>query len=965
MERATQELLDRLHQGRGIAGQVVHVERIPPRPAAYDQPDPPLDPSLVRALATQGVRRLYTHQARALELVRAGRDVVAATPTASGKSLVYTLPVLEALARDPEAKALFLFPLKALEQDQLAAINQLAAMAGLDPPAAVYDGDTPAGARQRLRQAPPPVIISNPDMVHAAICAYPEAWRGFLANLRFLVIDEVHTYRGIFGTHVAQVLRRLLRLAAAQGAEPTFVLSSATIANPAQHAAALTGRRFSGEQIIDFSGAPSPGRDFVMINPVGAASTTAARLLVKSLHAGLATICFTRSRLHTELIHSWVTRAHPELAGKVAGYRAGFLPEERRAIERALAGGRLQAVVTTSALEMGIDIGGLDVCILVGYPGSHINTWQRGGRVGRAGRESLIFLVAQPDALDQYFIGHPEQFFSRPLEAAVLDPDNSHVVGRHLVCAAAEQPLGPEEKFFDLQAHAGVTQQLEQSGELLRDAEGLRLFAARQRPQRFVDLRGAGESFSIVDPQGRVVGGLDGVRVFKEGYPGAIYLHQTRQYEVTRLEMEQRRVQARPCRVDYFTRPRSEKQTEIIQEIGRRPLGNFLAHHGRLKVTEWVTGFERRRLSGGDLMGVYGLELPPLIFETHGLWVDIEDGVRGLVEAAGRHFMGAIHALEHAAIGLFPLLVLSDRGDLGGISIPLHPQTGRAAVFIYDGVPGGVGLAERGYELIDELLQKVEELLASCDCQDGCPACVHSPKCGSGNKPLDKEGALLVVRGMLGKEDLVTPERRARPAPPRPRRRPPATDAPLRYCVMDLETQRLASEVGGWQNSHLMRVSVAVLFDSVTGRYTAYPEDRVGEMLKRMAEFEMVVGFNIRRFDYQVLSAYTAEDLARLPTLDLLAEVHDRLGYRLSLQALASATLGAAKGADGLQAVRWWRQGNMKDLTEYCRLDVKLTRDLFLFGQDQGHLLFTRKKDAAVLRVPVDWSWPSLRERWT
>ena len=963
MDSPLHKMMAALERGRGFSGQVAHLEHQPPRTARWADPDPPLPPELTRALASQGIGRLYTHQARALELIRAGRDLVTATPTASGKTLVYSLPVLEGILADPSAKALFLFPLKALEQDQLTAFNSLAAMAGLAPPAAIYDGDTPPGKRRRLREHPPPVLISNPDMLHQAVCAYPQAWQEFLANLRWIVIDEVHTYRGVFGTHVVQVLRRLLRLAQAAGSNPVFILCSATIANPASHARALTGRDFAPDQVVDDCGAPASGRHFALINPHGAASTTAAHLVGQAVERDLATICFTRSRIHTELIHAWVTRANPDLRKKIAGYRAGFLPEERRKIERYLSTGRLKAVVTTSALEMGIDIGGLDVCILVGYPGSHINTWQRSGRVGRAGRDSLVCLVAQPDALDQYYLNHPRYFFERPLEAAILDPDNRHVVSRHLTCAAAEQPLDAGDAFFDLELHQPALAELVAAGDLLEDAEGGRYFAARKRPQRFVDLRGAGESHAVVDPSGRVVGSMDGVRVYKEGYPGAVYLHQIRQYEVTRLDLEQRRVEVRPVRVDYYTRPRSEKETEILEELGRRPAGNFLVHHGRLKVTETITGFERRRLSGGDLMGVYPLDLPPLTFETHGLWVDIEDGVRGLVEKSGRHFMGAIHALEHAAIAMFPLFVLSDRGDLGGISIPLHPQTGRAAVFIYDGVPGGVGLAEAGYELIEGLLGKVEELLDTCECEEGCPACVHSPKCGSGNKPLDKQGALLVARAMLGKEELVAPAApiKAKPkAKPRPAARP---EDPLSYCVMDLETQKLAQDVGGWGNTRLMRVSVAVLYDGMNDAFEVYEEKAAPDLIRRMAEFEMVVGFNILRFDYTVLSAYTTQDLKKLPTLDLLGDVHQALGHRLSLDDLASATLGAAKSADGLQAVAWWREGNLADLTRYCQHDVEITRDLFLKGQEAGHLLFQRKRDQVKLKVPVDWSWTSLRQR--
>ncbi|MFH1058881.1 MAG: DEAD/DEAH box helicase [Pseudomonadota bacterium] len=945
-----------------FAGQIAHLEVLPARPPSLAPAE--LPPALARALAGQGIVSLYSHQARALKLARAGRDLVAATPTASGKTLVYALPVLERLLQDPSAKALFLFPLKALEQDQLQALNALAFTAGLGPVAAVYDGDTPPAARKRLRENPPPILISNPDMLHLGVCAYPQAWEAFLKNLRWVVIDEVHTYRGVFGSHVAQVLRRLMRLARAQGARPQFVLSSATIANPGQHAEALTGRSFAPEQIIAQSGAPAAGRRFALVNPLGAASTAAGHLLAAAVRSGLSAICFTRSRLHTELIQAWITRSQPDLKNRIAGYRAGFLPEERRRIEHALAQGRLAGVVTTSALEMGIDIGGLDVCILVGYPGSQIRTWQRGGRVGRAGRESLICLVAEPDALDQYFLNHPREFFDRPVEAAVLDPDNPYVVGPHLLCAAAEQPLLPDDGFFDLDRHAATVAELEGRGELLRDAEGRRLFASRKRPQRLVDLRGAGESFAILGPGGKVVGSLDGVRVFKEGYPGAIYLHQTVSYQVRDLDFTMKRVNVAPRTADYYTRARSDKETEIIEETGRRPVANFLVRQGRLKVTETVTGYERRRLSGGELLGVFPLDLPPLIFESYGLWIDIDDAVRRRVEAAGRHFMGSIHALEHAAISLMPLVVLCDRGDLGGISIPLHPQTRKAAVFIYDGVPGGVGLAEAGFEHIEDLLERVEGLLEACPCEEGCPACVHSPKCGSGNKPLDKDGALLLTRILLGRVDLSAAACAEEPAPlaAAPEIIVRRADDGLRTVVFDLETQRLANEVGGWQNSHLMRISVGVAYDSARDEFISFSEREANKLIALLGQAELVIGFNCKRFDYAVLGAYTAQDLKRLPTLDLMEDVTACLGHRLSLQALGEATLNAAKSADGLQAVAWWREGRMEELTAYCQQDVKLTRDLFRHGQEHGHLLFERK-EKGLMRVPVDWSWEALRRR--
>ena len=776
------------------------------------------------------------------------------------------------------------------------------------------------------------------------------------------MIDEVHTYRGVFGSQVVQVLRRLMRLAALYGSKPQFILCSATVANPREHAQALTGHELVPQGVVDQSGAPAASRSFALINPLSAASTTASRLFTAAIRRGLSTICFTKSRLHTELIHTWVTRSHPELRDKIAGYRAGFLPTERRGIERDLASGRLLGVISTSALEMGIDIGELDVCILVGYPGSHISTWQRGGRVGRAGRDSLVAMVANPDALDQYFLKHPQRFFERPVEAAVIDPDNPQIVGPHLVCAAAEEPLEiAAESHFDLETHAQTLEQLSLEGRILLDAEGERWFSSLKRPQRLIDLRGAGETFAIVGPGGKVIGSLDGVRVYKEGYPGAVYLHRTKSYVVRNLDWEERKVFVLPAEAAYYTRSRSDKETEILEETGRRPVANFLVRQGRVKVTETVTAYERRHLRGGELLGVFPLEMPPLTFETHGLWIDIEHAVRKLVEKKGFHFMGSIHALEHAAIAMFPLFALCDRGDIGGISIPLHPQTEKAAVFIYDGVPGGVGLAERGYEIIEELLAKVVELLEGCDCEEGCPACVYSPKCGAGNKPLDKDGALLLTRILLGMEELDPVQDEPAPMIGFQDTDEQAANGAPRFGVMDLETQRLAGEVGGWGNSHLMMVSVGVVYDSKDDACTAYSDKQVIRLIKALNQVDLVIGFNIIRFDYKVLSAYTPQKLNQLPTLDLLMDIYKRLGFRLSLQALGEATLDAGKSADGLQAVEWWRSGELEKLTSYCVKDVELTRDLFLYGQENGYLLYNNKQGQK-LRIPVDWTWDSLKK---
>ncbi len=944
---------------RNFSDELAHYEHLPAREAVYGRVDPPWPEPLARALKSLGVGRLYSHQAEAVAAVRSGQDVLVATPTASGKSLIYNLPVFESILEDDETRALYLFPLKALAQDQLRMIQELSFGSARPVRAAVYDGDTPPAARNKLRAEPPHILLTNPDMLHHGLLAHHEAWSGFWEKLRYVVIDEVHTYRGIFGSHVAQILRRLTRICRRAGSEPRLLLSSATIHDPRTFVQALTGRQFT---VIDKHGAPVAGRDWCFLNPSLAGSTTAARLLEAGVRQGFQTIVFTRSRRLTELITMWVMRSAPDLADRIASYRAGFLPEERRGIEARLASGRLAGVISTSALEMGIDIGHLDVCVLVGYPGTIINTWQRAGRVGRSGRESAVVLIAGADALDQYFMKNPADFFGRSYEAAVLDPDNAHVVAEHLVCAAAESPLEAGEPEFDLERHQGVVADLVRTGQLLREADGRRWFAGPKAPHRKVNIRGMGDTFVIsLHDSRRLIGHIDGGRALKECHPGAIYLHQAEQYEVTRLDLKARRVTVRPVNVGYFTRVLTDKQTEILSELKRRPVHNFLVHLGRLKVTETVVGYEKRRISGQELLGTFDLDLPPQTFETIGLWIDISDALRRLVAERGGHFMGSIHALEHGAIAMFPLFALCDRHDVGGIAYPAHPQTGRAAVFIYDGHAGGVGLSERGFEIIEDLLHKTLGLIRDCGCLDGCPSCIHSPKCGSGNKPLDKAGAVALLEGLLGKTPLPVEEAPPLDAPSRKKRVREGSPG-LRYGFFDLETLRLADEVGGWGNISLMGLAVAVIYDRAADQFTEFFEPDVEALIEKLLTFDLVVGFNVLRFDYTVLSGYIDFDFSTVPTLDMLDDVFQLLRFRLSLDHLATENLGAAKTGDGLDAVKWWRAGDRQKVIDYCRRDVELTRDLFELGARQGHLVY-RDREGHRLRIPVDWSEPAVVRR--
>ncbi|MFH1123865.1 MAG: DEAD/DEAH box helicase, partial [Pseudomonadota bacterium] len=869
------------------------------------------------------------------------------------------ISIVHALLKKQTAKALYLFPLKALEQDQLKNLATLTnQIREKKISAMIYDGDTSAYRRKQIRSSIPDILVTNPDMLHSGILAYHHNWEKLFENLAYVVLDEVHTYRGIFGSHMNQIVRRLKRVCRLYGSSPQFILLSATVSNPGVFGESLIGE---GIEVVDVSGAPRAGQHFLFMNPASSANFSAARLFTDCIQAGFRTIAFTQSRKITELIHVWVSQLSPRLRGKISSYRAGFMPEERREIEKRLASGDLLGVVSTSALEMGIDIGYLDVCILVGYPGTIINTWQRGGRVGRSGRESMIILIAKPDALDQYFMKHPDDFFERPYEAAILDPHNPYVVEAHLPCAAAENPLTLDDSQYWSKDLARHLEKLEIEGTLSRTAEGKPAwFSTRRNPHQGVNIRSAGASFTIFEKAtGGAIGTVDGIRALKECHPGAVYLHRAKQYLVDRLDLEKKDIIAHPSELKYFTRARSEKETEILEIFRSRPKGQFLVREGRVKVTEWITGFEKRALPGQEMLGVLPLDLPPQTFETIGFWVEIESPIQKRIEEERLHFMGGIHAIEHAAIGIFPLFALCDRNDIGGISYTLHPQLGKSAIFIYDGYPGGVGLAQHGFEVVLELLERTLNLLTSCECEDGCPSCIHSPKCGSGNKPLDKRAAIMILEFLVGRvplgqqaegpvedgpEPLLAPREEPSPKPREPR-----------IIYLDLETQRSAQEVGGWQNCHLMRISVAVIFDSLENRFLTFTEEQVDDLLLHLEKADLIVGFNIKRFDYAVLGAYTGKDLRNLPTFDILEDIYQRLGFRLGLDHLAGETLNRGKSADGLQALEWFKQGEMEKLTDYCRQDVEVTRDLFLFGLKNGHVIYrTKQKDQRVM-LRVDW----------
>ncbi len=1023
-------LIEEIHRDTRLGGQLRYAAHLPGSEARYGELDPPLPEPVARALGRWGVPRLWQHQTEGIAAVRRGENVLITTPTASGKSLVFQVPPLEEAIRGGPGHGLFLFPLKALGQDQRGKFLHLAEAAGLPPEIAgceIYDGDTPGSKRTAIRKNFPRVVISNPDMLHLGVLGHWTGWGPFLADLRWIVLDELHTYRGIFGSHFHHVLQRFLRLCRSVGSDPVLIASSATAANAGEFAETLTGRRFHW---ISESGAPREGRHLLLFQPEASPYTTALQLFVRFVNAGLKTIVFTKARRITELLYSWLRRQEPSLASRVASYRAGFLAEERRRIEKSLFEGKLDGVISTSALEMGIDVGGLDACILVGYPGSMMATWQRSGRVGRAGRESITAMVAMPDALDQYFLDHPEQFLERPCERLIVDPANDPVSRAHLVCAASEMPLCGDDRAY-LAAHEARVEKLLRQGHLLAAAEGDEIFSLRRRPQRHVNLRGAGETYAIL-AGGRTIGTVDGVRALHECHPGAVYLHAGRQFLVEALEGEERRVLAEAADLDYFTTPLTEKETEILEVLEKKSVGPLQAWLGRLKVTERVVGFERKRIHGQETIDQTPLDLPPVEFETVGLWWAAPRAVEETLRRRGEHFLGSLHASEHAGISLFPILALCDRGDIGGISYPLHPQMGTGAVFIYDGHPGGVGIAARGFADLTDLLGRVLLLIEGCPCETGCPSCVQSPKCGNGNRPLDKPGAARVLRLLLGKEEpavawgeavvvtlvaeepfpdegLQGPQGQEEPvadvplvpdvpgvpdAPDRPfleeepgrrhahlRAGAEAPSMPLRIespllqtlsafprqgvkvregarntILFDLETLRSASDVGGWDKAHRMGVAIGVLCFLEEGRFEVYGESQVRALIDALRGATMVIGYNIKRFDYHVLSGYTGEDFARLfPTFDLLEDVASRLGFRVGMGHLAQETLGVGKSADGLQSLEWVRQGRLDLVEQYCRRDVEILRDLYLHGRREGFLFYRDKKRDVKLKLGVEW----------
>jgi DEAD/DEAH box helicase domain-containing protein len=715
-----------------------------------------LDRSLVEALKRVGVERLYSHQLAAMKAA-ASSNLAITSGTASGKSLAFNLPVLDGIAADPKRRALYLYPTKALAQDQARKL------ASLRPPGlreAIYDGDTPREERPAIRRRSN-LVLTNPDMLHIGILPHHKSWGDFLANLGWVVVDEAHTYRGVFGSHVANVLRRLRRITRAYGSEPRFLLASATIANPVGLAEELVGTPF---ELIDDDGAPRAGREIAMWNPplIDKATGTrrsplgeAADLLAELVSHGVRTICFLKSRRGIELIQRFAresleARGKPELAAQIAPYRGGYTPQQRREIEARLSAGELLAVVATDALELGIDIGELDAAICVTFPGTVASLRQMWGRAGRR-RRGLAVYVAGQDALDQFFCRHPDEFVGRPVEAAILDHSSEQIASRHMVAAAYEMPLSDEDADVFGPEWPQRAERLVAAGQL-RQAAGRVMPRSSEFVASKIALRSASaDSVAVIErDSGEMLGLVEAERAFTTIHPGAIYLHLGRSYEVEQLDVDGRRAVVSRFDGDWYTRPKKETEIYIERVREQRSTAGVELHFGEVSVTEQVIAYQRVSIAEQEPFDVVSLELPEQQFVTQALWYVLPERLSGSLPPDV--LLGALHATEHGQIAVLPLIAMCDRWDIGGLSTNVHFQTGRSTIFIYDGHPGGVGITLRGYEQFERLLGDAERLIAECPCESGCPSCVQSPKCGNLNEPLHKQGALELMRAMQGEQ---------------------------------------------------------------------------------------------------------------------------------------------------------------------------------------------------------------------
>jgi DEAD/DEAH box helicase domain-containing protein len=752
------DFINEIQHSVSYNGQIEHVEVISAREAKYGKLEKPLPEPLQKYLEKWGIK-LYSHQARAINETRKGKNVIITTPTASGKTLCFNLPVLERIYGNPKATALYLYPLKALTNDQLKVLRQMEQETGINLNANVYDGDTPSSLRPKIRRESN-IVLSNPYGIHLYL-PWHNKWVRFYSNLAFIVLDEVHTYRGVFGSNMAMLMRRLLRICEHYGSNPQIILSSATIANPEELSSKLTGKEF---EVVSEDGSAHGKKYFVFWNPplIGKGVRDSPHqetkdLLAKHVADGIQTLCFTVSRKMAELIARWTREEIPELKERITSYRAGYLPSERREIEKSLREKQLLGVASTSALELGIDIGSLDAVIISGYPGTMISTWQQAGRAGRGTEDALTTLVAFQNPLDQYFMKHPDKFFGKPHEHAIIDLENPYINLGHLMCAAAELPLkDSDSKYFSppnvksedadsSNPFLSALKILEDKKIIIKSPKGF-VYAGTRRAVDMISLDSISSDQVKVICEGKVLEVIDRNRAYSEAHRGAIFLHQGETYFVEDLDLDNRVAYVRKEDVDYYTEAAETSDIKIIREFEEKTCNDFTVKVGEVTVIKRYNKYFLKKYD--EVLDVEPLELPPIVFDTTALWFIIPDYVVGEVEEKNLDLEGGIHAVEHAMIAMTPYFALCDRRDIGGVSTEEHPNTGKPTIFIYDGYQGGIGISEKDYQLFQELASNTLELIESCECEDGCPSCIYSPKCGNNNEPLDKKAAIIILRAL-------------------------------------------------------------------------------------------------------------------------------------------------------------------------------------------------------------------------
>ena len=774
-----EKLLEKLAADPESLGRLAHLERLPARPARFAETARPLAPELGDALRALGVGRLYAHQAAAIDGVRDGRSTCVVTGTASGKTLCYNLPVLERLLSDGEATALYLFPTKALSQDQNRSLLRLVEAgpprgAGGRPGLresvrfGVYDGDTSQAARRKLRETAN-LVLSNPDMLHQGILPYHSKWARFFGGLRHVVVDEMHVYRGVFGSHMALVLRRLQRVCRHYGSDPVFLFCSATVRNPGEHAERLLARAVD---VIDDDGSPRGPRTVAFWNPRVAdasgverhsSNVEGTRLFAACLGAGAQTILFTKARVVAELIYRYarerLTETAPPLADRIRPYRAGFLPEERRAIERSLFSGELAGVISTNALELGIDVGSLDAAVLVGFPPTVASTWQQVGRAGRQGDPALAVVVAYDDPVDQYLMRHPEHFFGQSPEAAVIDPGNPYLLASHVACAAYELPIAPSDEALFGPMAGEVSRALEEDGQL-RTLDGRGYWASSEFPAARVSLRTlSDDTFTIVDAtrENAVVGTVDAISAPEVVYPGAIYLHEGESYYVRSLDLEQKTALVEPRVTDYYTQPVLDTNLLVRGETRQGEAGGQALTLGPVTVSWATVGMKKIRFYTLDSIGYTPLDLPRLKLETVSAWLAPSRELRARLSAQGFKPVEALAGVRNLAVTVLPLLAMCEPEDVG--SVVDHKNLGQPAIFLYDRYPGGLGFCEQAFHRFDELLRACLQIVSECPCESGCPSCVglpilrpaqqQDPDLGSGWPMPDKAAAVSLLAELV------------------------------------------------------------------------------------------------------------------------------------------------------------------------------------------------------------------------